>query len=115
MTIEHFRNGFVVFHPPKTAKIAGSPRGRIRGQMRGWPSPEGHPAAQVDGIGHEGVQCMRASIVTASGAHQTTLRAHFSKKKKKMPQSARGGPEHHGNAFSDVVSGPKCPNFAVSA
>ena len=83
MTIEHFRNGFVVFHPPKTAKIAGSPRGRIRGQMRGWPSPEGHPAAQVDGIGHEGVQCMRASIVTASGAHQTTLRAHFSKKKKK--------------------------------
>ena len=92
--------------------------------MRGWPTPEGHPAAQVDGIGHEGVQCMRASIVTASGAHQTTLRAHFSKKKKKnrpekkkkkMPQSARGGPEHHGNAFSDVVSGPKCPNFAVSA
>ena len=35
--------------------------------MRGWPTPEGHPAAQVDGIGHEGVQCMRASIVTASG------------------------------------------------
>jgi len=29
---------------------------------------------------------MRASIVTASGAHQTTLRAHFSKKKKKIGQ-----------------------------
>ena len=86
MKIEHFRKGFVVFHPPKTAKIAGPPRGReFDAQMRGWPTPEGHPAAQVDGIGHEGVQCMRASIVTASGAHQTTLRAHFSKKNKNRP------------------------------
>ena len=29
---------------------------------------------------------MRASIATASGAHQTTLRAHFSKKKKKSAE-----------------------------
>ena len=78
MKIEHFRKGFGVFHPPKTAKIAGPPRGRVRRQMRGWPTPEGHPAAKVDGIGHEGAQCMRASIATASGAPQTTLvRAHF--------------------------------------
>ena len=122
MKIEHFPRRFTVFEIPKNTKIAGPPRGRVRRQMRGWPTPEGHPAAKVDGIGHEGVQHMRASIVTASGAHQTTPRAHFSQKKKnrpekkkKMPQNARGGPEHHGNAFSDVVSGPKCPNFAVSA
>jgi hypothetical protein len=51
----------------------------------------------------------------SKGTFQQKKKKIGQKKKKKMPQNARGGPEHHGNAFSDVVSGPKCPNFAVSA